>query len=97
MNEFVHKHGENVTERMVPTLMEALAGLINKSEINHNGRSCKLKVLGSVKQDEDDEWSLMFDVLDPDDTFDHVEFNITKTGWGRSFTQTEEPTNDQQK
>lgn len=79
---FLIKHGGNTTDRIVPDLLRSIANLINKSEIEYNGRKCKLRQLGEPRS-RDGGWRFTFDVLNPDDTFDHVEFTITKTGWGR--------------
>jgi hypothetical protein len=84
---FSLEHGKNTTNRMVESLLIAIAQVINTSHITYEGKSCRLKCLGAgvSKSDETGEWRLLFDVLDPNDMFDHVEFKITKTGWGRSM------------
>lgn len=81
---FALKHGKNVTDRMVPDLLTAIGNKLNGTSIKYNGRICELKILGDVSE-RNGEVSLLFDVLKPDKTFDHVEFKITKTGWGRSL------------
>lgn len=82
---FALKHGHNQTDSMVYDLMVSLSGLINASEVDFRGKKCKLKLLGLSRHGDDENFSLLFDVKNPDDTFDHVEFKITKTGWGRAL------------
>lgn len=82
--EFALKHGKNSTDRMTPELLRAIGDLICTSRITYEERSLKMLVVGrGLSQDENGDWLLMFDVKKPDDTFDHVEFTIRKTGWGR--------------
>jgi hypothetical protein len=83
--EFSVKHGRNTTDRMVPDLLQALADLINKSKIVYNGKECELKQLGDTVVSDAGEDMLVFDVKNPDDTFDHVEFKVVKSGWGRKL------------
>lgn len=80
---FAIKHGINTTNRMVPDLLNAVKESLEKHGIEYNGHKI-IKQLGEVKE-RDGEWSLLFDVKNPDSTFDHIEFKVTKTGWGRSL------------
>jgi len=82
---FIMRHGSNTTDRMVPDLMEAIISCLEINGIKIGDKSVRVKRLGAgVTASPDGETRLLFDVLDPDDTFDHIEFKITKTGWGRS-------------
>lgn len=83
--DFILKHGSRTTDRMVPDLLSAVRSKFDGAEINYNGKSCQIKCLGEPYQGGDGEWKMLFDVKNPDETFDHVEFLITKTGWGRSL------------
>lgn len=82
--EFSLKHGKNVTDRMVPDLLQAISVVLNHNLLSYNGKTCEMKQLGNIIE-RDGEWSLLFDVKNPDEIFDHVEFKIVKTGWGRSL------------
>lgn len=81
---FALKHARNTTYRMVPDLLETIVKTLHGQEIDYNGKKCVLSRLGDVRE-RDGEYRVSFDVLNPDDTFDHIEFTITKTGWGRSL------------
>ena len=82
--DFAMKQGESVTDRMVPDLLQAILDVL-PNEIEYNGKKCILKPLGKGVVQSNGSWSILFDIKDPDDTYDHVEFCIEKTGWGRSI------------
>lgn len=81
---FAKKHGETTTNIMEPDLLAAIATLIDQKEVIYHGKPCQVKVL-TVSKNDVGKWRLLFDVKNPDDTFDHVEFNVVKTGWGRGL------------
>lgn len=81
---FALKHGKNTSDRLVPDIMQGISDILDGNRVFFNGRSCAIKKLGEVRQ-RDGEWRFSFDVLNPDETFDHIEFTVTKTGWGRGI------------
>lgn len=86
MNEQVHfaiEHGKRTTDRMVQGLLEAISRKLSEG-IEYDGRKLQIKQLGSIMKT-NCEVRLLFDVQNHDDTFDHIEFKVTKTGWGRSL------------
>jgi hypothetical protein len=92
-NEFLVKHGRNTTDRMAAGLLEAIADML-PGFLYYNGKKCRMKLLevndnkGIGTDAETGEFVLRFDIIDPDENFDHVEFAIRKTGWGRTTTAT---------
>lgn len=84
--KFAIKHGDRTTDRMVEDLLEAIADLLNASQITCGGKRLSLKTLGNVGKDSEGTTRLLFDVKNPDETFDHIEFKIIKTGWGRALS-----------
>lgn len=79
---FALKKGRNTSDRLVPDIMKALMEAINKTTIEYEGTK-QLKTLGTeIKQNDDGDWYLTFDVIEPGEGFDHIEFTIKKTGWG---------------
>lgn len=78
--QFALAHGKRTTDRLVPELLETIVTLLEGKSVG-NGF---IKRLGDVRE-RDGEWSVLFDVKNPDETFDHIEFKITKTGWGRAL------------
>jgi hypothetical protein len=54
-----------------------------------NGTKCRVDALSAPEVDSGGELKCGFDVLLGDRG--HLEFTVTKTGWGRSFVKTEEP------
>lgn len=82
--DFAMKHGQNTTDRIAPDLLEKIAELLNGKTIEYNGRTCLIKKVGGLYE-RDGEWRFMFDVKYPCDQYDHVEFTVTKTGFGGSL------------
>lgn len=79
-------HGRNTTNRTAEELLTVIGEMINKQTVEYNGKLVKLKTLTEKPSvGKNGEVALMFDALNPDNTFDHIEFTITKTGWGRSM------------
>lgn len=78
---------ERRTDRIAAKCFSEIARLLGGKTIAIDGRDCRLFILTKGKT------KMMFDVLDPDDTIDHIEFTITKTGWGRALIK-EGGTND---
>ncbi len=71
---FALKKGENESHRLVEFCLQQIAQHINASP--------NLKALGDPYE-RDGEWHLTFDVKTPGMGFDHIEFTIKQTGWGR--------------
>ena len=82
--DFAIKHGKNTTDRMTPDLLKAICDTLTVNGIVYNGEKRTVKQLGEMLEQEG-QHILLFDVLCPDDTFDHVEFKVVKSGWGRSL------------
>lgn len=80
---FLMAHGQNTSKRIVPDLLGAMELALNDHGIIYQGKRCTIRTF-TPKQREDGTWYLMFDVIEPDDTFHHIEFCITQTGWERS-------------
>ena len=82
--QFALKHGDNVTDRMAQYLLNAIIETLAKHGIEYHGHKT-IKQLGEVDLGHDGEYRLLFDVKNPNDIFDHVEFKVVKTGWGRAL------------
>lgn len=77
---FVMKHGRNTSDRLVPELLKAIGEKLSEGIIL-NGQLLKVEPLCEPTE-RDGQYSLLFDVKEIAG-FDHIEFKITKTGWGR--------------
>jgi hypothetical protein len=81
---FALKHGSNTTDRITPDLLKAIMETLANHGVVYNGdvRYCIPLGVG-VDTDPDGEWRLLFDIKGVDG-FDHIEFKVTKTGWGKN-------------
>lgn len=82
---FLLKHGDNTTQRIAPDILEALHEHLSKG-ILYKGKIYQVKKLGEIDLDSDGYCRLLFDIKDIEG-FDHIEFSIRKTGWGRALEQ----------
>ena len=73
-------HGENTSDRLVPELLKAIGKKLSEG-IVLNGQTFLVKPLCEPTE-RDGQYNLLFDVKDIAG-FDHIEFKITKTGWGK--------------
>jgi len=78
---FELESGKNQSDRMVYAVLGALAKHLD-NHIIVDGNMYDIRVLGAPTE-RNGEISLMFDVKDLPG-FDHIEFTIKKTGWGRN-------------
>lgn len=92
--EFALRKGRNVSNRLVEEILLAVSEqLIHGRTIRLGDRNVIVTVVagtGVGKRGEDETASLLFDVRIPGHGFDHIEFKVSKTGWGMS--QQEEKT-----
>lgn len=72
---FHTESGRNQSNRLMQECFVGLSGLLHGTYMQIDGKQYKIKVLTH-------EGKLMFDIMDLPG-FDHVEFVIEKTGWGR--------------
>lgn len=72
---FQMESGKNQSDRLVHECLIGLAGLLHNQYVQVDGKQYKIEVIKQVG-------SVMFDIKDLPG-FDHIEFNIEKTGWGR--------------
>ena len=82
MNEriiFARKKGENLANRVAQDCLVGLQELLHGVEVN--GKICNIKLHGTPKK-RDGQWQIMFDILNPCNEIDHIEFIIRNTGWG---------------
>lgn len=82
---FAIEKGKRETDRLISDCLKEIRCALEGKEISLRGRLCKLKALSK----DDNFEKLVFDVLNPSDTYDHIEFTIKKTGWGRMMLTTE--------
>lgn len=83
--KFALKHGENSTDRMSADLLNGIKTSIKATGVPYDGRLLSVREVNQPKQDNMGNWYMTVDVLEPDGVHDHVEFTITKTGWGRAI------------
>lgn len=81
--KFLIPHGMRTVERMLPELMEALQIMLSGQKVNFNGKLCETRVHLPSKYGES--WGILFDVIHPDDKFEHIEFMLTNTGWSKNI------------
>lgn len=73
---FQMESGKRQSDRLVGECFVSLSGLLHGTYVQIDGKQYKIKVLTHKGK-------LMFDIMDLPG-FDHVEFCIEKTGWGRN-------------
>lgn len=71
---FALKNGQNTSDRLETDLIAAIVETLVTHGITFNGKKCEIKPFGT----------LGFDIKGVDG-FDHIEFKLVKTGWGREF------------
>lgn len=81
--KFMIPSSQRNVERTVPDLLDAIATALTETVIQYEGKEFKLHVLTPSFLEDKQQWNLMFDVRDPNECFDHIEFSIRQTGWGR--------------
>jgi hypothetical protein len=82
MNEQIHfamQKGKRDSDRLVEECYIGLAGLLHGTYVQIDGNGYLIKVLAH-------EGKVMFDIKNLPG-FDHVEFVITKTGWGKQLNE----------
>lgn len=80
---FAFEKGKRDTDRLVSKILLAFLRKLEGQHIEVNGKQCTIRRVG--RGDINDK--LMVDILNPTDEYDHIEFTIEKTGWGRSLTK----------
>jgi hypothetical protein len=78
--DFAMKKGERDTGRLVKECLLAFSRALGDRQCLVGNRACEFKVITKEIGD-----SLMVDITNPSDEYDHIEFTITKTGWGRKL------------
>jgi len=77
-------HAKRTSDRISHEILLAISEFLRGKELPINGNAVTLKPLGETGVGvRNDELSLLFDVLGVDG-FDHIEFKVVKTGWGRN-------------
>lgn len=77
---FLIESGNRKSERLVEDCFTGLCRLLHKQWVQVDGKMHQIKVIGSGTR-------ITFDIMDLPG-FDHVEFTVTKTGWGHAVNQT---------
>lgn len=80
--EFLMKHGENASDRLVRDLLFAIAETLEKHGVIYADGFYKIKRVGTGVFKRDGAHHLLIDVKNAGG-FDHIEFCVTKTGWGK--------------
>jgi len=70
---FALPKGNRETDRLEPELVKALVDCLEGQTFTYNGQLCTISRFGDKGVD-----------VRGVDGFDHIEFCITKTGWGRN-------------
>lgn len=78
--DFIIKHGNNTSNRLVPELLKAIGEKLSDG-ITLHGQNLRVKPLCDPIE-RDGQYILLFDVKEVAG-FDHIEFKIMKTGWGK--------------
>ncbi len=77
---FANKKGINDSDRIAAECLKEIAKLLNDKQVKINGKLCNVKVISKEPK-----IKLMFDILEPCESLDYIEFNIEKTGWGMNL------------
>jgi hypothetical protein len=70
--DFLVKHGINTSDRISKDLINVIQEILVSSSYEYKGKPLEFKAFGNSGID-----------VKGVDGFDHIEFTITKTGWGR--------------
>lgn len=82
---FQIESGNNISDRIAPILLRNMFFIMKDMKVPFQGKMCTLKLVGEpYKNETSGEWELMFDVMGVEG-FDHIEFILTQTGWGREI------------
>lgn len=82
--EILVSHAQRTSDRVTNEILLAISECIRGKELHLNGQTLTLKPLGETGVGvRNGELSLLFDVKHVEG-FDHIEFKIVKTGWGKS-------------
>ena len=80
--DFAAQKGIRDTDRLVTECLMAIAPLLDGKTVRIEDKDCAVVCL---KAHEKGKPYLMFDIRDPNETYDHIEFTVNKTGWGRGL------------
>ena len=76
-SHFAITKGRVESDRVTRECLKALQKLMDGKHVRVCGKKAKIRIVGDVKDNK-----FMLDIVGLND-FDHIEFTVTKTGWGR--------------
>lgn len=84
---FAQQSAINESSRLCLDWLDAIASHLDGKTLTVNGRSCTMHKVGNAVVAESGESQIMLDVRQPSDNLDHIEFTLTKTGWGMCLNE----------
>ena len=85
--DFAMKKGGRDSDRLCTHWLEKIVHYLDGKSFTVSGRKCMVRRVGQVSIKEDGTISVMFNIENPSDELDHIEFSIAKTGWGMKLNQ----------